>query len=128
MIQIELVISLRTPTLNIWQRMHWARRRRIGHAIAWEIKAQSVQWARRDWRPLSRCHVQVWRESTQQPDHDGLIGGLKPLLDALQPASKRHPYGLGLIADDSPTCVLSLTASHVASKAARTRIVITEAA
>lgn len=127
MIQLELVISMRTPTLNDWQRMHWARRRRIGHAIAWEIKAQSAQWAHAG-RPLTRCHVQIWRESTQEPDHDGLIGGLKPLLDALQPASKRHPYGLGLIVDDSPKCVLSLTASHVASKAARTRIVITEVA
>ena len=124
--QIEIVIPLRTPTLNDWQRMHWAKRRRIGQAMAWAILAQRVQFPP-GRRMFERCHVQIWRESTMEPDHDGLIGGLKPLLDALQPSSKRHPYGLGLIADDSPRCVLSLTASHVASKASRTRIVITEA-
>lgn len=121
---IDVTIPLRTPTLNEWQRMHWARRKRVGQEIAWAILAEHPQ--RRD--PMKRCTVHVERTSTQAPDHDGLIGGLKPLLDALQPASKRHPYGLGLIADDGPKCITVLSAMHVAGKSNRTRIVILEAA
>lgn len=121
---IDVTIPLRTPTLNEWQRMHWAKRKRVGQSIAWAILSEHPQ--RRD--PIKRCYIRVERTSTQAPDIDGLVGGMKPLLDALQPASKRHPYGLGLIADDGPKCLLSLSVLHVPGRAEWTRIVISEAA
>lgn len=112
-------IPMRTPTLNEWQRMHWGRRKQIGEQIAWALKAAGM---RSRTTPVKRCRIRIERESTRAPDWDGLIGGLKPLLDALQPVGKRHPYGLGVIADDGPHCVVSLDAKHVAGKGARTRI------
>lgn len=118
---IEITIDMRTPLLNEWQRMHWARRRRIGQDIALWILARLPR-AQHPERPIKRCRIEVERESTQEPDRDGLIGGLKPLLDALQPRSKRHPHGMGIIADDSPKCVTDLQARHVAGKGRRTVI------
>lgn len=118
---IEFVIPLRTPLLNVWQRMHWAQRRLTGQQIAWAIRAQVGPGPR---VPIERCTVTVERQSTRAPDADGLYGGLKPLLDALQPCSKRHPYGLGLILDDGPRCLLVLHAWHVQGPLVQTRVVI----
>lgn len=111
-------IPMRTPTLNVWQRMHWGRRKRVGEQIAWLLRAAGVKAG----QPIKQCRIRIERVSTQAPDMDGLYGGLKPLLDALQPHGKSHPYGLGIIADDGPGCVLSLEAKHVAGKASKTRI------
>lgn len=126
---IEIEIPMRTPTLNEWQRMHWGQRKRIGKEIATHIHLACVlRGVRRPHRPIARCRIEIERESTREPDFDGMVGGLKPLLDALQPASKRHPYGLGFIADDGPRCVVGFDAKHIAGKGARTIIRITEAA
>ena len=76
--------------------------------------------------PLRRCRITVERTSTQAPDTDNLYGGLKPLMDALQPVSARHKYGLGFIAEDSPSCVVDLVARHVTGKEHRTVIRIEE--
>lgn len=122
---IDITIPLRTPTLNEWQRMHWGKRRRVGQAMAWALLAALGQ--DRPQHPLQRCSVHVERTSTREPDPDSLIAGLKPLLDALQPASKRHPYGIGLIVDDDARCITRLSALHVAGKTEQTRIVICEA-
>lgn len=112
----------RTPTLNEWQRMHWSKRSRAGKVIASHI------WSacRPPRTPLSRCRITVERTSTQAPDIDNLYGGLKPLLDALQPVSKRHPHGLGFIANDSPVCIAEMAVRHVPGRARRTVVTIEE--
>ena len=113
-------IPLRTPTLNDWLRMHWRKRGRASRDIS-----MAVIFACRPPRvPLKYCRITIRRESTQEPDRDGLVGGVKPLLDALQPFSKRHPHGLGFIVDDSPRCVLDLVVIHVPGKGRRTHITI----
>lgn len=113
-------IPIRTPTLNVWQRMHWAKRSRLGRQVATEIWA--ALGGKLPERPMKKCRIRIERVSTQKPDIDGFFGGLKPLLDALQPVSKRHPYGLGIIVDDNAECIQSLDVQHVAGKAAKTRI------
>lgn len=123
---IHFEIPIRTPTLNTYLRMHWARRKRIARDIAWAIRAHMPANLYPN-QPIKRCRITVDRESTKEPDMDNLIGGLKPLIDALQPASKRHPLGLGIIADDSPRCLLLLTARHMAGKGQRTIVTIEEA-
>lgn len=125
MTSIDITIPMRTPTLNDWQRWHWAKRRSIGQQMAWLIVAALGR--DRPERPLRRCKIHVERTSTREPDPDSIVAGCKPLLDALQPASKRHPYGIGVIADDNRECVTQLSVLHVAGKGERTRIVITEA-
>jgi hypothetical protein len=117
---IHVEIPMRTPTMNEWQRMHWARRGRIGRAMATEIWV--ALGGKLPAKPLKRCRIRVERISTREPDPDSLVAGLKPLLDALQPRSKRHPYGLGIIADDTRECIGSPEITHVAGKASKTRI------
>lgn len=113
-------IPIRTPTLNVWQRMHWAKRGRLGRQVATEIWA--ALGGKLPERPLKKCRIRIERVSTQEPDADGLHASSKVLLDALQPPSKRHPYGLGIIVDDNSECVTSLEVKHVAGKASKTRI------
>lgn len=119
---IDITIPIRTPTLGVWQRMHWGRRRQIGRDIAWALLAAYPH--RGD--PIRKCRIRIERTSTQEPDKDGLYGGVKPLLDALQPASKRHPYGIGLIYEDNAKHLLDLQVVHVPGKASKTRILIEE--
>jgi hypothetical protein len=47
------------------------------------------------------------------PDPDGLIGGLKPLLDVLTMPRGNKKHGLGLIRDDSSKHLRRLTAQAV---------------
>ena len=119
---IVIVIEARTPTLNTWQRMHWTKRQELGREFATLI---ALACPRRPAAPLVTCRIVIERFSTQNPDRDGRYGGVKPVLDALQPLSKRHPYGLGFIADDNDDCVLDLKVLHVKSSLKRTRITIT---
>lgn len=122
---IEFEIPMRTPLLNVWQRMHWAKRKRLAAEMAKAISICLPKW-KRPGKPIKKCQVTVLRESTKRPDRDGLYGGLKPLLDILQPPSKRHPLGLGIISNDNDDCIVSLTAEHVAGKGQRTKVTINE--
>lgn len=81
------------------KRMHWAAEKKLRERIACLLRAQAplnlplpFEWAK----------VELIRYSSQQPDKDNLHGLVKPLLDAMQVSSKRHPYGAGIIVDDSP--------------------------
>lgn len=114
-------IDERTPLLNQWQRMHRQQRRRVCRLWA---QLLFVSHPRIPNPPISRCVITIERFSTQQPDIDGFYGGLKPILDALQPMSRRHPYGLGYIVDDNSSCVVELKPIHVQSREKRTRITI----
>lgn len=118
MIYVEF--PMRLPTTNVYARMHWAKRSRLGRQVATEIWA--ALGGKLPARPLKRCTIRVERVSTKEPDPDGLVGSLKCLLDALQPPSKRHPYGLGIIADDTRECIGRPDVTHVPGKASKTRI------
>lgn len=122
---IHFEIPLRVPLLNQLLRMHWAKRRKWSRDIAWAIRA-ALPANQYPASPLKKCRIHIERESTREPDEDGLYGSAKPVLDALQPPSKRHPLGLGIIADDSPRCLLRLTVRHLAGKGQRTIIRIEE--
>lgn len=86
------------PLLNEWERMHWAKRGAFKKALAREVWA--AQLGALPSEPIKYATVKIWRHSIRQPDQDNLIA--KALLDVLQPAGKRHPYGLGIIAGDDP--------------------------
>ncbi len=118
----DFTIPMRLPLLNKLLRMHFRARARTMQSLAWEIKLQAKPPA----VPFARCAIIVERESPQAPDTDGLQASVKGLLDVLQPCSKRHPLGLGFIAEDSPSCLQELQVRHVSGKGARTRIIIRE--
>ena len=101
--RIQFALPERTILLNRWQRMNRFERTRYSRALAWQVR---VALQATDWRlgdpPKEHSRIEVYRYSTQYPDWDGLLGGLKPLLDCLVMRTKRNPHGLGVVRDDSP--------------------------
>ncbi len=100
-----------TPTLNAYTRWHWRKQRAASRPAAWALRLALAGTGHDPTRPFTRCEMRVVRVAPgTAPDPDGLIGGLKPLLDAMQPNAVNRPYGMGLILDDAPSCLVSLTA------------------
>lgn len=97
--QIILRLSRPLTLLNARDRMHWSKKRAEKNNIAWEIRAQIQKLPA---QPIEKSSVTVWRHSVQIPDQDNLQASVKSLLDVLQPNSKKHPFGLGIIAGDDP--------------------------
>lgn len=127
---IEFTLPEKTILLNQWQRLHWTKRRLHAKQLAFQVMGALVKSGqRRPREPLNRCHVEIVRGSSQLPDWDGLYGGLKPLLDSFVKPTQRNPHGLGLIEDDNPNCVLSLSARAVKTRRGEgyTRVFIGEA-
>jgi hypothetical protein len=94
------------PTPNTLLRMHWAKRRRMQRQVCKLVWIALRETGIRMGAPLDRCRVLVTRYSRRRPDVDAKNGTAKLLLDVLQPSSKRHPEGLGVIADDTDTCIV----------------------
>lgn len=89
------------PTLNVLMRMHWATRRtaerKIGRMVAgltFDLPTGAP--------PYEKARITIIRHAVRDVDPDGLPAISKLLLDVLQPRSKWHPCGLGIIAGDDP--------------------------
>lgn len=97
----DILFKLSKPLLlpNRKKQMHWAKRSEVVHDLSDEV-ARAITNAPPG--PLGFASIHIMRYSTQQPDQDNLDESRKFLLDVLQPRSKRHPYGLGIIAGDDP--------------------------
>lgn len=80
-------------------------RRDIAREVAAELWASCGVTARQIG-PIARCRVHIYRYSTGTLDGDNKSGVPKFLLDVLQPQSARHPDGLGLILNDSESCIV----------------------
>lgn len=112
-------------TANRWQRMHYRVRGKYAASLG-QVVAGLTE-GRRPTEPLAYARVDIARYSRGTPDYDGLVGGCKALLDVLQPASKRHPHGLGIIADDSMKHIITRYTAHpLGGGVARTVVVVTE--
>ena len=125
-VQISLPFLL--PTLNEQKRKY--RHFRVYNRLVREI-AQSIRYLngiRTPPVPYEYAQVIVvrWTSGTF-PDVDNLYGSCKPLLDVLQPCSTRHPWGLGLIRDDSPKHLILQARAAKSRRAAHcTQVLITE--
>lgn len=87
----ELMYPLPTPSLNVWLRLHHRERTRIKKQMAMvAICAARLHGP----HAATRAHVTITRHGYGTLDQDNLIGGCKPLIDALTTA--------GFIVDDSP--------------------------
>lgn len=95
-----------TPLLNVTLRQHWSARRGKGLAMAWAVKV--ALGTQRPAAPFARASLRIERYSVGLPDYDGMVGGFKALIDCLLPwHERRRPYGLGVIADDNPSVLVS---------------------
>lgn len=85
-------MRVKLPSLNEWQRMHWAKRKRFKDELRIEVLAHS---RRKNIMPADMPRsVRIVRYSAGTLDRDNLVGGCKPLVDAL--VRNR------LLVDDSP--------------------------
>jgi hypothetical protein len=110
---VQFTLPAPTPLLNrtIGKNYHAAKAAK--RKMAFAILAACDN--RRPAEPFQRAHIRVERHSIGTPDYDGLVGGMKSLLDCLTlPGKPRfqgskvvvsHPYGLGFIVDDAPTFI-----------------------
>lgn len=99
------------PMRNGYDRMHWNARRallkELGATLAQQIPLGSGT-------PFAHAKVEIVRYSSSEPDQDGLVGSVKPILDAMQVPRvdkgkrgerKLHPYGAYIIENDNPDCI-----------------------
>lgn len=93
-------VPIRLRTINEMLRMNWAARRRYTRQIAWAVHL-ALPPHKRPPAPLERASVRVERHGAGMPDPESLGSTIKPLLDVLQVRSRRHPYGLDVISDDT---------------------------
>ena len=77
--------------------MHFRSRRRMMQHIA---DALSMEFPKLVGKALDKPKVHIMRCSSVRPDPDA-EKFVKPILDAMQMSSKRHPYGVGILVDDS---------------------------
>jgi hypothetical protein len=96
----DIVFRLSKPLLlpNRKKHLHWSEISAAIHLLSDEV-SRGIENAPPE--PLKMAAVTVLRYSLKEPDQDNLEASLKQLLDVLQPRSKRHPYGLGIITDDN---------------------------
>lgn len=121
---LRVSLPFATPSLNVTQKWHPAERKRWKARAAWEIKlALSAENYHLPASPLPRARLRIERSSPGNLDFDNLVGGAKLLIDLLlpmgSPTTRRgktvfpHPFGLGIVADDSPAC---LTTEYLAAR------------
>jgi hypothetical protein len=115
------------PTLNDVLRLHWAKRLAAVLAMAWYVRAARGRLGL-PAAPIERARLVIVRASAgRAPDHDGLVGGCKSLIDVLLTFHpKVRPYGLGFIRDDDPDHLwLEVHAKRVARDAVGMTLTIT---
>jgi hypothetical protein len=116
-------LPFRSVLANEWQRMHWTARRRYSQQVAALIMA-AIPWKDRPKVPWKAWSILIERESTQRPDPSAIMSGAKPLIDALQPKSKRHPAGIGLVENDNADSLIAYHEKHIQGPRKWTRITI----
>lgn len=104
--KIILTIPYALPTLNAIRKMHYQEYKRLREKLAWEICGQY----RHKGDPIKYSIIFVTRHgSGKTPDWVNLYGSFKALEDCLVMPSKANPSGLGIIYDDNPEYVKTLT-------------------
>lgn len=108
---LEFTIPLLTPSLNTYIRMHWRKRKKQKKLLLDEVWLAVPQVQRHAFE--GRVALSITRYSTGTLDADNLAGGLKMLIDCLQPS----PLGIGLISEDSPDVIAKFEPKQVRVRA-----------
>lgn len=120
---LRVTIEGVTPSLNQLVRMHWSKRRKLRPQYAWAIRVAMLEagWAEEgDLYPelAPKMRVQIVSHRSAELDRDNLVGGAKPLVDALK--------DVHVIRDDSPAWA-EVEYIQVVDKANKTVIDLEEA-
>lgn len=98
---IELTVPLRTPSGNNLSGYHWSKRVRLRQD--WQLMLRVALNAQRHFGELrlARVKLEVVRHAAVLiRDHDNLVAGLKPVLDAM--------VQVGLLVDDGREVIAQL--------------------
>lgn len=107
-------IPMPTPSLNVYKRMHYHAQRRLRDQYTTLLRAHTTRLNRA--KPHEFRRVTICRHGARLLDIDNLIGGAKPLVDALRRA--------GLLWNDSPEyCAIKYEQVKVGAK--RSKVVVT---
>lgn len=98
---VLLVLPVIMPSLNNQLRSHWAVRKRTKDNAAWHVRAVMGRKSIDHLDRFANVRITVYSNApkasggrARRLDTDNLIGGQKPLVDAMKQA--------GLLKDDSP--------------------------
>lgn len=102
----KITVYAATPTPNTWVRAHWSKYQKI-----------KKEWLNRIWEatiehygrgkfgpPVKNASLTIERRGLKRLDYDNLVGGLKPVLDALTK--------LGYLEDDTNDVIETLSAKQ----------------
>lgn len=133
MTKITITLPYAYNLLNVVQRKSTRWRRNFKIQVAGEIHWQLVAAKTMPQQPMKRAKIVVERYSSGRPDHDGLVGGFKDILDCLttpvqqKKGALKNKFGIGLIVDDSMDHIeTEYRAIKVKPGQAKTIITITE--
>jgi hypothetical protein len=79
MIEFEIKALPRLP--NTLLGSHW--RTRSEHAKKWKLLVAHALHMNKPDAPLKQAKLTLIRRSTKRPDYDGIVGGMKVILDSL---------------------------------------------
>lgn len=109
---IEFTIPKATPTLNLIKGMNRFTYKELRREFCWMVKAHCDIPS----EPVEYCDIIITRYGQRLLDWDNCYGGIKPLMDCLVMPTSTSPDGLGVILDDNPKIVHSLTMHQVKVK------------
>lgn len=78
-------------SMNKKLRSHWRTQRR--ESKSWDLEVELATRNQKPKKPLTRAKITIIRHSWRMLDYDGLVGSMKPVVDAFVTA--------GILSDDS---------------------------
>jgi len=126
---VQLSIPVRVPTSNELRQLNYREYAALRHSLKAQLAASLSSNRELITNPFKHCIVYICRHSPKpaRSDIDGLVGGIKPLLDCFIRYHKtRAPSGLSIIHDDSRECLMDLAVFSHKSSEVKTDIVILE--
>lgn len=116
---LSIEVPLATVSLNTWQRLHWAKREKLNKLWVWEIRAAASSYLARHRTPKWGSVDIIIERTCLRPikDTDNLMGGYKPVFDAL--------VKVGIIEDDTREVIQSIsTIQLICTKKSEVRTII----
>jgi hypothetical protein len=81
MFELRLEIDQLPKALNKTLNAHWRKQRRLGKM--WDLVIESKVRSMKPKEPLKKASISIVRHSHRNLDYDGLVGSMKPVVDAL---------------------------------------------
>lgn len=103
---LKIIVYAATPTPNTWVRAHWSKYQTIKKEWLNRIYEATIEnYGRGKFGPpVKNASLTVTRKGLKILDYDNLIGGFKPLIDALTK--------LGYLEDDTNDVIETLSAKQ----------------